>query len=438
MRTDPGVATRDKKVQEPQYIETATAVQTIAVSLLTGGADRPYVFGLGTSLMHSVAHLDLIGSDDLDFPEFRDRPNVTFMNLRGSQRSGVNLLRKMSRVLTYYYKLLAYCLSAKPTIFHILWNNKFETLDRTVLMLYYRCLGKRPVLTVHNVNAGIRDAKDSVFNRLTLRVQYRLAEHLFVHTEQMRRELIQEFGVYPSRVTVIPFGINNAVPMTSLGSCEARRTLGIGADEKTLLFFGHITAYKGLEYLVAAFRNLCDQYDDLRLIIAGKPNPSDGYWGLIRKAINKELRSDRVLIRAEHIPDEDTEVYFKAADVLVMPYRHVYQSGVLFLSYSFGLPVLAADVGALKDEIVEGKTGYVFNPEDPVSLEMAIKRYFTSDLYRNLDSQRTEICAYATKRHSWDVVGQMTVKVYADLMHRGVAKPINRNAESAALDANMD
>ena len=68
---------------------------------------------------------------------------------------------------------------------------------------------------------------------------------------------------------------------------------------------------------------------------------------------------------AEFIPDEETEIYFKAADVLVLPYRHIYQSGVLFLGYSFGLPVLAADVGSLKDEIVEGKTGFVFRPEDP-------------------------------------------------------------------------
>ena len=59
----------------------------------------------------------------------------------------------------------------------------------------------------------------------------------------------------------------------------------------------------------------------------------------------------RVLLRADYIPDDETEIYFKAADVLVLPYRQIYQSGVLFLGYSFGLPVLAADVGSLKDEM---------------------------------------------------------------------------------------
>ena len=128
------------------------------------------------------------------------------------------------------------------------------------------------------------------------------------------------------------------------------------------------------------------------------------------------MQRGRVLLRADFIPDDETEVYFKAADVLVLPYRHIYQSGVLFLGHSFGLPVLAADVGSLKDEIVEGKTGFVFRPEDPADLAKAIERYFASDLYADLNNRRQEIRDYATERHSWDVVGQMTMNVYAGLL----------------------
>ena len=97
------------------------------------------------------------------------------------------------------------------------------------------------------------------------------------------------------------------------------------------------------------------------------------------------MQSGRVLLRAEYIPDEETELYFKAADVLVLPYRFIFQSGVLFLGYSFGLPVVAADVGTLKDEIIEGKTGFVFKPEDSVDLASAIERYFTQRSLRKLE-----------------------------------------------------
>ena len=122
------------------------------------------------------------------------------------------------------------------------------------------------------------------------------------------------------------------------------------------------------------------------------------------------MRDGRVLLKAEHIPDDDTELYFKAADVLVLPYRHIYQSGVLFLSYSFGLPVLASDLDALKDQIIEGETGFVFRSEDPVDLAATIERYFASDLFANLKVRRQAIQAIAAERHSWEVVGRMTME----------------------------
>jgi D-inositol-3-phosphate glycosyltransferase len=285
-----------------------------------------------------------------------------------------------------------------------------------LLMLYYRFLGKRVVLTVHNVNAGKRDSKDTRLNRLTLRIQYRLTHHIFVHTDKMKSELIEEFGMQAARVTVIPFGINNAVPNTSLTSAGAKQRLGLRNDEKTILFFGRITPYKGLEYLIAAFERVHALDQNYRLIIAGKPDRCEEYWGGIQEIVREHVQKGQVLLKAIFIPDAETEVYFKAADVVVLPYRDIYQSGVLFLGHSFGLPVVAADVGSLRDEIVEGKTGFVFRPEDPVDLARAIEQYFASDLYADLNSRRGEICAYASERHSWDVVGQRTIKVYADLL----------------------
>jgi D-inositol-3-phosphate glycosyltransferase len=416
--------------QNPGGLPNSTRSYTapeIAVALLTGGGDRPYAFGLATELISKGAALDVIGSDDLDCPEFHGKPAVNFLNLRGNQRPDASFLSKVSRVSRYYAKLIRYTATAKPGIFHILWNNKLEAFDRTLLMLYYRALGKRVVLTVHNVNASRRDTKDTAFNRLTLRVQYRFAEHIFVHTEQMKRELVQEFGVQRTRVTVIPFGINNAVPNTRLTPSEAKQRLGIRDGERTILFFGNIAPYKGLEYLITGFQQILAESDNYRLIIAGRPKNCERYWITIQEAIREDVRTGRVLLRADYIPDEETEVYFKAADVFVLPYRYIYQSGVLFLGYSFGLPILAADVGDLKDEIVEGKTGFVFKPEDPVDLAKAIVRYFSSDLFVGLNYQRQEISDYAKERHSWDVVGQMTMSVYASLLQ---LPPAQRSAET--------
>jgi glycosyltransferase involved in cell wall biosynthesis len=414
--------------------ETSTEHQ-VRAALLTGGGDRPYVFGLGTSLASNGAAFDLIGSDDLDFPELRGNPGVNFLNLRGNQNPNASFVSKISRVLWYYVRLICYAATAKPRIFHILWNNKFQLFDRTLLMFYYKLLGKRIVFTAHNVNAGIRDSKDGILNRLTLRIQYRLSDHLFVHTEKMKLELIEGFGVEASRITVIPFGINNSIPNTSLTPAEARKRLGIGESEKVILFFGNITPYKGLEYLVEAFQKKLGRPEEYRLIIAGVPGNCEKYWSEIKEAIRDDVQSRRILLRADFIPDEEAEIYFKAADVLVLPYRHIYQSGVLFTGFNFGLPALVADVGSLKDDIIEGKTGIVFRPEDSVDLAGAIDRYFASDLFKGLSSHRLGIRDFATERHSWDVVGQMTMSVYAGLLHMPLpGEPPRRSASTAPLN----
>jgi len=404
-----------------------SATPELSVTLLTGGIDRPYTFGLVMELVSRGAVLEIIGSDGVDFPEFHGTRGIRFLNLQGSQRADVSLLKKVTRLAAYYLRLIGYAITAKPKLFHILWNNKLQSFDRTVLTIFYRLLRKQIVLTVHNVNAGKRDNNDSFFNRLTLRIQYRLAHHCFVHSQKQKRELIEEFGVGETRITVIPFGINNAVPNTRLSQTEARLRLGVGSGKKTILFFGRISPYKGLEYLTGAFKQVLARGSDYQLIIAGRPeNAAQQYWNSIEESIREEVRSGRILLRAEHIPDDETEVYFKAADVLVLPYKRIYQSGVLFLGYSFGLPILAADVGDLKYEVVEGKTGYVFKPEDPVDLSKTIERYFGSDLFTGLGSRRQEISEYAKDRHSWGKVGQITIKVYAELLSLPSAKAASK------------
>lgn len=408
------------------------------VALLTGGSDKPYVFGLTTCLLSMGAVVDLIGSDELDCPEYHGKPRLTFFNLRGSQREDASFFSKVARISLYYARLIRYALTAKPKIFHILWNNKFEHFDRTALMLFYRALGKRIAFTAHNVNAAKRDGNDSRLNRFTLRVQYGLAHHIFVHTEKMKHELLGEFRVRPDRVTVIPFGINNAVPNTSLTPSAAKERLGIRNDEKAILFFGRITPYKGLEYLIAAFRAIAAQGDNYRLIIAGRPDNCESYWRPIEQNLGEDVRAGRILLKAEYIPDEETEVYFKAADVLVLPYKEIYQSGVLFLGHSFGLPVLAADVGSLQDDIVEGETGFVFKPADAPELAKVLERYFASELYLDLGDRRHEIQDFANRRHSWDVVGRSTLDVYDRFLRLTTVPRGGSDLSSSSLDAKIE
>jgi D-inositol-3-phosphate glycosyltransferase len=389
----------------------------ISIALLTGGQDRHYSYGLARALAAKGVRQDFIGSDELDSPELRAWQSIRFLNLRGSHDRSVSRAAKVRRVLLYYWRLVAYAATADPTIFHILWHNKIEAFDRTILMLYYRLLGKRIVFTAHNVNAGRRDSRNTLLNQLTLRSQYTLSNHIFVHTEKMKQELIEEFSIRASKVSVIPYGINDAVPSTGLTPRQAKQHFGIGEGDKTILFFGQIAPYKGLDYLVTAFEQLLAEDPGYRLIVAGTPKIGAGqYCQDVLKRLEPHVARGRVILDVRHVPDEEAEFHFKAADLLVLPYREIFQSGILFFGYRFGLPVVASDVGSLRDDVAESRTGFMCRPQDPEDLARAIARYFGSELFRDLDHRREGIREHVESRHSWLTVAELTREVYAELL----------------------
>lgn len=389
------------------------------IGLLTGGDDRPYALGMAGALISQGIYVDFIASDQLKSPELEQSPLLDFKNLRGNQSPNASFVAKAKRIALYYLRLLQYATTAKPKVLHILWNNKYEFVDRVALMIYYRLLGKRVVLTAHNVNAAKRDRRDSVANRATLRVQYSLSHHIFVHTERMKQELISDFRVSPAKITVIPFGINNTIPVTGVTREESRLRLGLETTDKVLLFFGQIAPYKGLEYLVAALDLFLRNGGNVRLVIAGKVKQgSESYWTKIQARIAETSIGEKVVAHIRFIPDHEVEIYLKSADALALPYVDIFQSGVPFLAYSFGVPVIATDVGSLRDDIVAGVTGVIARPCDPSSLADAIRFFFESTMYRDFPRNSQAIRNHANERHSWGKVGAMTQLVYESLLSR--------------------
>jgi len=395
------------------------------VSLLTGGADKPYALGLLDALASRGMMVDFIANDEMSTASNIKHQTVNVLNLRGDQSSSASRVQKSIRVLRYYLRLIKYSISTDAKIFHILWFNKFVFFDRTLLNMFYKALGKKLVFTAHNIDEKQRDGGGSSIHRLSLRILYALVDHIFVHTTKMKSQLIQEFGVAEAKVSIIPFGINNMIPKSSLSKAEARANLGLDNQGKVLLFFGLIAPYKGLEFLLYALDILRGKDETFKLIIAGQIKDCESYWKKV-EGIIEERKLDKCIIRTiQYIPDSDVEVYFKASDVLILPYRFIFQSGVLFLSYSFGLPVIATDVGSMKEDIIDGKTGMICRPEDPHDLARVTARYFESELYRNLDEHMKDIISYGNSKYSWDEIGKVTEYVYQSFSAKSGEKMVS-------------
>ena len=174
---------------------------------------------------------------------------------------------------------------------------------------------------------------------------------------------------------------------------QAASSLGIDPSLKTLLFFGLIRDYKGLDILLEAFRGLPDDY---QLVIAGEPyGPFDKYQAIIDSLPGK----DRIHVFPDYVRDSEVKRFFSAADVTVLPYRSATQSGISSVSYHFEVPMIVTDVGGLKGTIGDRGTGLVAPLAEPESIRKEILSYFADGSVRG---RCIEAIRQEKERLSWD------------------------------------
>ena len=115
-------------------------------------------------------------------------------------------------------------------------------------------------------------------------------------------------------------------------------------------------------------------------------------------------------IENRFVPNDAVSLYFKAADLLVLPYRSATQSGVIQVAYNFGVPVVSTRVGGLPEVVLEGETGFLVPPENPRQLADAVIKYFKQGqkdtIVKGIEKVR--------EKFSWDTMvttlTQLTVK----------------------------
>jgi D-inositol-3-phosphate glycosyltransferase len=395
------------------------AAGAMKVALLTGGKDPHYARGLARELAAKGVQIALVGGPD-EMLAIESGPGLVVRHdLVGDQDPEAGWLAKATRVMTYYVRLMIFAAHTDARVFHILWFRKFPQVERILLTLYLKVLGKKLVFTAHNVDDYARDGRaGGLVHKVSLRLLYKVADHLFVHTESMRGELSKAFRVPVNRVTVVPLGLNDVIPAPSAMPATAREKLELDPEARALLFFGNIAPYKGLEDLVRALSELVREDDRFILVIVGrvKDRSCKAYWQEIEQLIAELKLTDHVRKELRYVPDGDVGLFFRAADVSVLPYRRVYQSGVLGLSYAQGLPVIAADVGSMKEDIVEGETGLLFRAGDAADLAARIRAYFASDLFKDLEARAPTLRDYGEERFSWKTNADRTYAVYERLL----------------------
>ena len=258
-----------------------------------------------------------------------------------------------------------------------------RTLLQFVLL---RALGVSLVWTAHDIVEHERRAPriERVFKHVFLRF---LFTRIIVHCSRARDVL----GDYPDEVT----------------RAEARERLDLPADAFVFGFFGTIRAYKDVPRLVETFDRVAD--DDHRLLVAGNPRTQ----ALEREVEEAAAGDDRIRTVFEYVPDDEVQLYLRAADVVVLPFRteerSMLTSGSAVLAMGFGRPVIAPDVGCVGAVVDEGE-GFSYPSDADEGLDLAMRRAADAD---NLVARGRQSRAVVSRR-TWDRAATLTSDVYTE------------------------
>jgi glycosyltransferase involved in cell wall biosynthesis len=221
------------------------------------------------------------------------------------------------------------------------------------------------VTTVHDPAAhpGVTHWMSSLWEKRSARLASRCVVLGETFVEHMKAQ-----GIDAQKIDVIPHAIFSFYDRFAQTAPAARAP-------RSLLFFGRITEYKGLDVLIRAFQMSQVRTPDLQLHIIGEGDMRP-YGHLLAAARN-------VTVVNRWVSDEEVPEIFQSADIVVVPYTSASQSGVIALAASFGRPVIATRVGAISEQIQDGKTGLLVQPRDADVLSSAIDRLLADHELRN-------------------------------------------------------
>jgi glycosyltransferase involved in cell wall biosynthesis len=236
------------------------------------------------------------------------------------------------------------------------------------------------IYTVHDPVPHPGAASAKLPERLTERGWLRMSDHVVVHGTQLLTELPK--GLRNGKTNTIPHGIQVADrPLPS-------------PNQPTVLFFGRLELYKGLDVLIEAMRRLWRRRPDTRLVLAGRG-----------PAATDVPDDSRIEFKNRYFREDEVEGLLREASLVVLPYVQASQSGVGLVSIAHGVPVVVTRAGALPE--LASHARYIAEPGDPVSLATVLERCLDTQ-----ESDREQVLEFARTRFSWAIVAQRYVDLY--------------------------
>lgn len=281
------------------------------------------------------------------------------------------------------------------------------------LSLNFPELPRIDFLSVHDpaVHSGEQDWRRSLSRRLT----FRRVDRFILHNRAQVEGFCRDYRIAPSRVDV-----------SLLGAYTLFRELMTGPvpeEPRTVLFFGRLSEYKGLEPLYRAIQLVAERVDGVRLIVAG--SPAFGYRPPMPPVL---ARGGQVELLERYIGNAEMAALMQRASIVVCPYTDATQSGVVLTAYAFGKTIVATDVGGLPEYVRDGESGLVVRANDAEALASAITRILLDEtLRRRLSAGVAHVVAHEL---SWSTYAENMLALYGAADRPGGDRQRTKDATS--------
>lgn len=351
-----------------------------------------YTFSLAECLIKQGVDVHLV----LDLKK-NDEVNCKTDSIFLTDEKNVSKVKKVFNLFSSYRRIRQIIKEENIDILHIQWIN-FSPIEYHLL----KRIAKKTkiVMTVHD----ILPFNEKGYDKRYYRKIYHLPSKIIVQADTNYDRFKELFPEDIDKVTIIPHG--NSLKYADLHpQVESREKIGVNKDYFTFLFFGQIKQIKGVDILLEAFEKFHQNHPESQLVVAGK------LWyaeeGVYEKIFNRDGYPKEFLKWDERfIGDEEIGYYYSACDVTVLPYKDLYQSGVIQLAYAYKKVPIVSNLKPFL-EVVDENSGYIFENENVDSLVEAMEKAFQNK--KNADKLVENGIKTIKVKYNWEDIAKKII-----------------------------
>jgi glycosyltransferase involved in cell wall biosynthesis len=288
--------------------------------------------------------------------------------------------------LTWFYAY-RFIKTQKPDVIILQWWTSSVAHMQLLLKAFAGLLNKpKIIIEFHEVVDPFEESilPIRLYSKITGKLLRKNLNAYITHSESDKKLVGERYAISPDKIHVIPHSLYDQYG-ESLDINKAKKDLSI-SEEFVILSFGLIRKYKGIPNLIRAFEQLPPEtLKKSRLLIVGE------IWE-DRKELLEQIKAstfrDRITLVDEYVPDEKVNLYFSAADVVVLPYLRASQSGIAHIAMSFGKPVVVSEVGGLKESMANYEGTFFVPPGDVSSIREGILKSLIREKHYEAPDQK--------------------------------------------------